>query len=305
MTCVYELHTKTHKDDLLKEIEAIKAENTNLQNEQRDLQKERSDLTKDKEHLQSRHEVQEVILDILTNHGHDREIIKRLQSGDSRASVAQWLLQLPNISQHLRTIPASQKELLKIVQQLEEQYEEPEGETGGFRPNAFKKYRWTKITLSQPLIGHLFELYFTWVHPIHMLFSESDFLNAYENGDETYCSSALVNSICAMGCILLDNPRKNRELTEEYPGDTYQDAIQLRGAFIAEARARLPPKSYNDWTSIHAFAVIHLVELSSGKARSATAYIRSAADYMKISAPSEQTNEAIQLAYWGIHTLNT
>ena len=302
MNCAYEFHTKTHKDDLIKEIAVIKAENADLQTGNRGLQEQKSNLTNLNMDLQSKQDTQTVILDMLTNNGHDREIIKRLQAGDSRESVAQWLLQQPHLKHHLRTLPVSQKLLFDIVKRVEDHYEASAESPG---PMSLNRSQWTSVTRSQTLIGHLFELYFTWVHPIHMLFSEFDFLDGYESNDETHCSCALVNSVCAMACLLLENPDKNAEPIDENTFGTYQDAMQLRDAFMAEARALLQPDSYSHLTSLQAFAVIFLVDLSSGKARSATSYIRSAADHLKIYGPDKQKNEAAQLSYWGIHTLNT
>ena len=280
----------------------IKAENADLQTGNQGLQEQKSNLTSLNMDLQSRQDTQTVILDVLANNGHDHEIVKRLRAGDSRESVAQWLLQQPNLKQHLRTLPVSQKLLFDIVKRVEDHYETSKESPG---PTFPKQFHWTSVTRSQTLIGHLFELYFTWVHPIHMLFSEFDFRDGYESNNETHCSCALVNSVCAMACLLLEEPDKNAELIDENTFGTYQDAMQLRDAFMAEARALLQPDTYSDLTSIQAFAVIFLVDLSSGKARSATSYIRSAADHLKIRGHDKQKNEAAQLSYWGVHTLNT
>ena len=301
LRCIYEMHTKTHKDDLIREIEAIKAVNANLQIGNQNLATAQSNLEIDHKELQLKQENLNVILDILTNNGHDREIIKRLRAGDSHDSIAKWLLQEPHLTKHMSSLPASQKTLLVVVKRVEELYNGGDSRT--------EKHRWTSITKSETFIGHLFELYFTWVHPVHMLFSEIDFLEAYERGsddkEKTYCSSALVNAICAMGCLLLEDPQQSPKPPEETSNPTYEDAMQLCEAFIKEARARLVPDEYSLWTSIQAFAVIHLVDLSCGKARSATGYMRSAADNLKIRTQGLQSSEAIQLSYWGVHTLNT
>ena len=288
LTCIYELHTKTHKDDLLREIESIRAEHADLRDEHFDLQATNKNLEK-LQHDQS------IILDILTNNGHVNEVIKRLREGQSQDSVASWLRARPELSQFIATISESDRHLVAVVKRVESMYDISEVQL-----NPATHTQWTQVTQSDVLIRHLFELYFTWVHPIHMLFSEVDFLQSYRDGDQMFCSSALVNAICAMGCHLLDNP---------VPGITsrdLKDRLNLRDGFMDEARGLLRPKGSIPMTSIQAFSVMYLVDLSGGKARSASGYLRIAADHLRTPQESfEYTEEYLQLSQWGIHTLNT
>ncbi|KAL9116521.1 MAG: hypothetical protein Q9187_006954, partial [Circinaria calcarea] len=295
LRCVYEPHTKTHKDDLLREIEEIKAEHAGLQ-------EAASLLRKDKDALQAKEDVQSVILDILENNGHNHEIVRRLRHGEPRDSVARWLLAQPDLRKHLRSLPPSHQAILNIVKRVEDLYEADQSPTQVLADTA---QQWTQVTKSQTLITHLFELYFTWVHPIHMLFSEVDFLASYRLGDDTYCSIPLTNAICAMACHLLDNPSPEAKPRDKASMSGYEDAQQLRGAFMAEARATLVPEVFTRMTSIQAFAIMFLSELSSGKARSATAYLRCAADHLKFSKADGQSQQALELSHWGVHTLNT
>ena len=299
--CVYEPHTKTHKDDLLREIETIKTEQAGLQDQHLELQEINATLVRDKLSLQQREEVQSVILDILTNNGHDKEIIRRLRSGDSQDSVAQWLLSQPELRRHITTLPQSLQDLVDIVRRVEDLYNAYDSTFSLAEPS----YYWTHVTRSTALIHHLFKLYFTWVHPVHMLFSEGDFLTSFHDNDTTYCSSALVNAICAMGCHLLDNPLSDASSRDIATRTAYQDAMKLREGFMVEARSHLPPGSYGQMTAIQAFAVMFLVELSSGKARNATGYLRCAADHLRKRDSSDQSDDAVKLSYWGIHTLTT
>ena len=295
LRCVYEPHTKTHKDDLLREIEEIKAEHAGLQ-------EAASLLRKDKDALQAKEDVQSVILDILENNGHNHEIVRRLRHGEPRESVARWLLAQPDLRKHLRKSPPSHQAILDIVKRVEDLYEADQSPA---QAPAETVQQWTQVTKSQTLITHLFELYFTWVHPIHMLFGEVDFLAGYRSGDDTYCSKPLTNAICAMACHLLDNPSPGAKPQDRDSMSGYDDAQELRGAFMAEARAHLVPEIYTRMTSIQAFAVMFLSELSSGRARSATAYLRCAADHLKFSKADGQSQQSLELSHWGIHTLNT
>ena len=133
-----------------------------------------------------------------------------------------------------------------------------------------------------------------------MLFSELDFKNSFKDSDISYCSAALVNALCAMGCTLLaseersDNAKRSRI-----------DAATLRDAFMAEARDSLNSGNYHHLTSIQAFGVMYLVELSSGKARIAVGYLRSAVEYLQDANRTDQSEEVAELTLWGIQTLNT
>ena len=157
---------------------------------------------------------------------------------------------------------------------------------------------WTRVTTNQKFIGHLFHLYFTWVHPVHMLFSESDFKNDFTSNRGNYCSASLVNAICAMSCNLLGNQQCQNQFN-------ILDAATLRDRFMDEARRYLLPESYYLMTSIQTFAVMFLVELSSGRARNAVGYLRSAIDNRKCRDSTQHSKEAKEITLWGIQTLNS
>ena len=265
----------------------MRAENAGLKDEQ-------SGLKKSTKELEETVQVQSIILEILTNNGHVEEVIKRLRGGESQASIAKWLQGHPELKHHLASIPGSQGELLAVVERVEKLY------TGSDKTaDAEELYQWTQVTTSPILIRHLFELYFTWVHPVHMLFGEMDFLDSYYNGDETHCSAPLVNAICAMACNLLANPAPSFDGRQS-------DRLNLRTGFMNEARSLLQPASPLLMTSIQAFAVMYLVDLSAGKARNASAYLRCAADHLKLPKDARQhAEESLQLSAWGVHTLNT
>ena len=215
--------------------------------------------------------------------------------GEARESVAEWLHSRPELQKYIQTITGSQQNILNVVSRVEDLYEDP-SRPPGLEP---LPHPWTKVTNSQILIRHLFELYFTWVHPVHMLFGEFDFLHSYYAGEETYCSRPLVNAICAMACHLLENP---------VPGVTdreVSDRMKLREAFMDEARYSIEIGSDLPLTSIQTFAVMYLVDLSSNKARRAAAYLRCSADNLKSTNFGKRTEEVMELSQWGIHTLNT
>ncbi|MCJ1284530.1 hypothetical protein MMC26_003863 [Xylographa opegraphella] len=276
------------KDDLLREIESMRQVHAGLQDEHSELMETKRDL----EQLQHN---QSVILDILTNNGHVEEVIRRLRNGESQESIALWLQGRPELRQFIASITESDRHLIAVVSRVESLFKVHQSPSG---PTT--SHRWTRVTQNDTFIQHLFELYFTWVHPVHMLFHEVNFLESYRNGDEIYCSSALVNAICGMACHLLDSP---------VPGVSsrdVQDRMNLRNGFMDEARSLLNLGPRLPMTSIQAFAIMFTADLSAGKARSASGYLRCAADNMRTPSDSSEDGEAtLQLSQWGIHTLNT
>ena len=296
LNCTYEPHAKTHKDDLIREIETLRGDNNSLQGQNKEIAERASHLQHQNKDLQEASDWQRTILDTIGSNGHDSEIIMRLRAGESHQSIADWLCQQHPISRSLSIIPASQWSLVDVVKNLERLYQEEDGLSRTGTPSEVE-VQWTKVTSSQILIGHLFDLYFTWVHPIHMLFSEIDFKHSFRTNSRTYCSSSLVNAICAMGCHLLENDKYDRMRKDI-------DIRTLKEGFLTEALESLSPDSYHHMTSIQTFAVMYLVDISSGKARSATGYLRSAVDNLKSTNGDKQSAEARELSEWGIQTLN-
>jgi len=244
------------------------------------------------------------ILQTISKNGHDKEIVTKLRSGESHQEVADWLTQQLHVKRHINIEPNnnSRRDLLNVVKDFENQYQDEDGLSRGKRARSNDSdIVWTDVSSSQTLIGHLFDLYFTWVHPIHMLFSELDFKYSFRTNEGHYCSRALVNAICAMACHLLENEGAH---SPKLPQGDIGDAATLREGFMNEARKHLTRNTYQEMTSVQAFAVMYLVEFSSSKARKALGYLRSAVENV-ISATKNQSMEAQEITAWGINTLNT
>ncbi|KAL9601455.1 MAG: hypothetical protein Q9219_002521 [cf. Caloplaca sp. 3 TL-2023] len=284
---------KIHKESLLKEIADLQKDNSRLQN----LNKEATDLTSNLQEinqgLQVSHHWQSIILDTIGRNGHDREIINRLRAGESSETIAAWLRDQHPIRSHIHQVPNDERGLIQIVKGFEETLRQDDGSRRDKESDTLY-IRWTSVSSSQTLLGHLFDLYFTWVHPIHMLFSEPDFRVSYETNNETYCSSALVNAICAMACHLVD------------PDDTNDEDIEtLTNGFMNQARQEVKPQNYMNLCSVQALAVMYLADLSSGRARSAIGYLRASVEFLKAAEMDGQSPEAREISLWGIQTLNT
>ncbi|EAT87310.2 hypothetical protein SNOG_04919 [Parastagonospora nodorum SN15] len=65
---------------------------------------------------------------------------------------------------------------------------------------------WTDVTKDVRFVENLLALYFTWSHPFYVLFSRECFYKDFRGGRDKYCSSLLVNAICAYACHFTDDP---------------------------------------------------------------------------------------------------
>ena len=81
---------------------------------------------------------------------------------------------------------------------------------------------WTNVTQDQELVQHLLDLYFTWQHSFFQSFPEDLLRSDMAAGRTKYCSSMLVNAICAAGCLL-----SSRDGTDRVVDLFYNEALQL------------------------------------------------------------------------------
>ena len=260
----------------------------------------------EKQNFRKTSEWQGLILSTIGSNGHDVEIIARLREGQSIQAIADWLAAEDPTCRSLCSEPAIRLTLTEVVQMFEDQCEAYDGLEQ--RDILFSsKIPWTQVSTDHKLIGHLFDLYFTWVHPVHMLFGELEFIRDFRNSTQeegtAYCGSALVNAICAMASHLLDNEKLQRG-SQLVDVRRTLNAATLREGFMNEAKRRLTLDTYGQMTSVQAFAVMYLVDWSSGKARNALGYLRAAAEYLNTSH-EDQSDEAVQITHWGIKTLIT
>ncbi|KAL8966860.1 MAG: hypothetical protein Q9183_003180 [Haloplaca sp. 2 TL-2023] len=283
------------KESLLKEIANLRRDNTRLQTINEQVSSDAADLQQQHQGLQDSHNWQQIVLDEIGRNGHDREIIRKLRAGETSEAIARWLCEQEPISHNMHIIPPDERSLLDIVSAFEHHYRRQDGLGHGKDSDTFR-YKWTQVTSSRTLLGHLFDLYFTWVHPVHMLFSELAFKESFRTNDSTYCSPALVNAICAMACHLVDKG--------DLEGDI-DDVSTLGNGFMNQARREVLPQNYTQMTSVQALAVMYLSDLSAGKARSAIGYLRASAEFLKAAEVDGQSAEAREITLWGIQTLNT
>ncbi len=175
------------------------------------------------------------ILGALSTHKQVTEILRRLKAGEAYNVIVEWLVQVPRHDDNT----SSDQSPKSISSPL----------------------RWTTITSDQAVLDHLFQLYFSWVHPVYTLFSEGHFVDSYRRQSDQYCSSILVNFICAMACHICT-----------YLEVAETDFKHLGYSFSEAVRAGIDAKDKRI-TTIQAFAVMFLVDCARGKALSGFPYL--------------------------------
>lgn len=140
----------------------------------------------------------------------------------------------------------------------------------------------------------LMALYFTWIHPVHMLFSEKHFMASYRSGDHTYCTPVLVNIMCAMGCFLLVDE-----------GGDEKDAKRHGTRFLEYVYRNIATEDQKKPTFATAYAMLFLVELSAGQARKAASHLRLAVESLHKADTTGFSQEAFEIVVFGVQTMNT
>lgn len=155
-------------------------------------------------------------------------------------------------------------------------------------------FSWTTVTHDSATLDHLFQLYFAWVHPASTLFSERLFVMSYTHQKQGYCSSPLVNAICALGCHF-------HTQSEDSELDSDQLGVRFSEAFLAG----FDPDD-KSITTIQAAAVMFLVELGRGFGLRASSYLRLATESIaELSAsPGDEVPAVLKNTIQGIRCLN-
>ena len=278
-SCVYEIHAKTAKEQMIREIQR--------------LQRKNEDLEEEKDTLGEKNSWIEQIIHSLKENGQGPEIISRLKRGESHRQIAEWLgrplITTGGVAVDPHTLsPDTERNITEAIHQYHRRMVEERD----------LRY-WTNVTPEASFIEHLVNLYLTWIHPAHMLFDEERFMSSFRECSDTYCSSALVNAVCAMSCCLL----------HDEIGDTSEQTAAgiavIRDKFMEETRSLMRNAEVGKMTAIQTYAVMFLVELSSGRALIGTSHLRLAAESLLAKHTSEQSSESEEIAAWGILTLHT
>ena len=250
------------------------------------LQRKTEYLEEENDSLEEKNEWIEAIMNSLKRDSQGPEIIRRLKSGETHQDIAEWLGRpiTPNTE---ALSPVSEFQLSRAIERYHRDLVE----------NHDPRY-WTNVTNDPILIEHLVALYLTWVHPAHMLFDEAHFMEAFKACSDTYCSSPLVNAICAMSCHLLHGVWENEP-------DSGSGMESLGNQFLHETKALMTTPDYSKMTVIQTYGILFLIELGSGQGLIATSHLRLATESLVAKCNPEQSSESSEVASWGLLTLHT
>ena len=116
---------------------------------------------------------------------HDQKSVQLLSEPDTGIELPRKLQQLT---------PSSEPEVSPIEKQ--------DAQPIFILPSA----QWTNVTSDNELVSHLITLYFVWEHPTLPFLDRELFFEDLESGHEDFCSSLLVNAICALGSVCVPGP---------------------------------------------------------------------------------------------------
>lgn len=142
-------------------------------------------------------------------------------------------------------------------------------ESGNVEMQNISIHNWTDVTTNPAVLDHLFQLYFSWVHPVHTLFNEGHFVDSYKRQLNSYCSGVLVNAICAMACHL-HTISDSDNVDYKQLGHIFSDTVGLN---MDETSKNL--------TTIQAMAVMFLVYCARGNSLRASIYLRMAVQSLR------------------------
>ncbi|KAF2805632.1 uncharacterized protein BDZ99DRAFT_524592 [Mytilinidion resinicola] len=286
--CHYEVHVKTAKEDMVRRIRTLEQQNAALLGsmEERERAIRKKDLWI------------ETFFNALKEGERGPEVVAMLQAGQSYDQIVEWLGQPPYAGiTHLS--PSSESRLSRMARNADAR-EVLESTTSyetamdlDASPESQDSFKWTNVDVTNAQSHHLMALYFTWIHPVHMLFSEDHFMGSFQKGSNTYCSISLFNAICALGCLFMMDREKQRASSNI-----------LFPRFLKEARNEVGMEDRTRPTFASTYAVLFLIGISSGEARKASAYLRLAAESILHIDASKYDPAALEITSWGIHTLN-
>ncbi|KAL8938140.1 MAG: hypothetical protein Q9211_003350 [Gyalolechia sp. 1 TL-2023] len=276
-TCHYELHSKAAKQQMLREIERLRAENKHLAQEHSALDRKNNLLESIFQALEDDDE------------SHDDQslhILHLLKRGKSLRSIAEQLRR-PSTTDLRNITPDSERQLNMAIERYRQQWVE-----------SHDPCFWIDVTDDSVLVEHLVTLYLTWIHPLHVLFDEEEFTSSFRKCEDVYCSSAMVNAICAMACHVLRS---------EWRGDdgAHTGIDHLQAKFIDAVEHLQTRVQAPKLVAVQTWAIMSLVELGRGDGLMASAHLREATELLMARSENEQADASAEVASWGVLTLTT
>lgn len=164
---------------------------------------------------------------------------------------------------------------------------------------------WFKAPQDSDLIDHLFNLYFSWIHPFYHFFSREHFVSDMTRGRTGFCSAMLVNALLSFACHYSDRP-----LARVVPNDSHSAGDH----FFREAKSLLDKTERPSLTTVQALAIMSVREASHGRDSNAYQYagrcVRMALEmglHLSVigNAMQSSENEVRKVTYWAIFNLET
>lgn len=198
----------------------------------------KEELVKTIKDLRAKEHLSEQILQALSTDEKVPDILARLKKEETYEEIVEWLGRSPLDA----FSPTESRSLV-------------DDEMSGITPT--DAHRWTSVTSDEAVLHHLLQLYFAWIHPTHNLFNEGHFVDSYKRRLTDYCSSVLVNAVCAMACHLADD----------------SEIAHLGGRFRDNVRSSINPND-KSVTTIQAFAVMFLVDCADANGLRGSVYLQ-------------------------------
>ncbi len=283
------------KESLIEELKSVQKYNEELQSEIM----RRDNVIRD---LSESNNWRGDILRIIGNERYEDEVIQRLKGGQSYQQLAEWLRrEVPELVLHGVDLDDS-RSLVEVVKFFEAECQDERSVT--LTDNLmYSRWPWTDVSMDTRLISRLLDLYFAYVHPVHLLFSEREFRSCFVTSDTTHCSRSLVNAVCAMACFLYENHPFGDGRPADFPRNI--KISTLKKGFLDAAKKDLNATNTKQLTSIQTFAIMYLIDSSSGNARTALGYLEAALDGLSAVKELPQFNVTKELTYWGVRNLKT
>jgi hypothetical protein len=175
-------------------------------------------------------------------------------------------------------------------------------------PATERFHTWTNVTTDTDLVKHLLSLYFAWVHPFYLLFSEEVFFHGLNGKKPKYCSPLLVNAILATACNFSDRPEARADPN---------DPSTVGNHFFAEAQRLLREVERSSLTTVQALGILSMRQAMIGDENNGSLYVW---QMMAMSVQlglhlsySPNANgqitptelEARRVTFWGCHIIET
>lgn len=254
----------------------------------RRLQEKNENLELERDTLDEKVGYIEQIMRSLKDNKQGSEIIRRLKRGESHKDIAEWLGRpLVGPANAPALSPTTECSISEVIEQYHQELVD----------NRDSRY-WTNVTQDVQLIEHLVTLYFTWIHPMHMVMNEEHFISSFRQCSDVYCSFALVSAICAMSCHLLHHINSD--------DDQMRAAVDLlRNRFMDETRNVMKDVNDQKTTTVQTHAIMYLEEFASGHGLIASSHLRFAVESLLAKEEFEQSGGSESVTTLGIMSLHT